>query len=331
MGLMINGVWSTSDTAEIQQNGQFVRKPSAFRNWITPDGSAGPTGDPGFKAEAGRYHLYVSYACPWAHRTLIYRSALGLQDAISISVVHPVNMENGWEFDAFPGATPDAVNAARYLYQVYAHADPLYSGKVTVPILWDLQTGTIVNNESSEIMRMLGDAFGAIATAPVDFYPSHLRAEIDALNADIYTHLNNGVYRCGFAATQTAYDIAVTGLFGALDRLESRLANRRYLCGDAITECDWRLFTTMIRFAPVYYFHFKCNLRPLSAYPNVLRHTRDLLHQPGIRETVHLDHINTHYYLAHRRINPLGLIPIGAQIDLDGPDWDAPDWQATGH
>ena len=328
MGLMINGVWSATETAEIKQNGQFVRKDSVFRNWVTADGRAGPTGMAGFKAEAGRYHLYVSYACPWAHRVLIYRSALGLQDAIDISVVHPVNMEHGWEFDTFPGTTPDAIGDARYLHQVYASADPQYSGKVTVPILWDRQTARIVNNESSEIIRMLGAAFGAIARTAQDFYPAALRPEIDALNADIYTHLNNGVYRCGFAATQAAYDTAVTGLFGALDRLDARLTDCRYLCGDAITEADWRLFTTMIRFAPVYYFHFKCNLRPLSAYPHVMRHTRELLHQPGIRDTVHLDHINTHYYLAHRRINPLGLIPIGAQIDFDGPDWDAPDWQA---
>lgn len=321
---MINGVWSTSETREVQADGQFVRKESAFRNWVTEDGAPGPTGTGGFKAEAGRYHLYVSLACPWAHRALIYRSVLGLEDAISISVVHPVNMEHGWEFAAYPGATEDHLNQSRYLHEVYSRADPSYSGKVTVPILWDLATGTIVNNKSAEVMRMMGQAFRGMARTWTDYFPEGLREEIDEVNAFVYKHLNNGVYRTGFAASQAAYDTNVANVFGALSTLDGRLSTRRYLLGEKITEADWRLFTTLIRFEPVYYFHFKCNLRPLRSYPNLWRYTRDLLHQPGVRETVNLDHINAHYYLAHRKINPFGLIPIGANIDLDGPDWSAP-------
>jgi putative glutathione S-transferase len=324
MGQMINGIWETRETDEVKVDGQFVRKPSAFRNWVTADGAAGPTGRGGFAVEAGRYHLYVSYACPWAHRALLYRSILGLEDAIDISVVHPVNMENGWEFAPYPGATPDHINGARFLYEVYAAADPAYSGKVTVPILWDRQTGTIVNNESSEIIRMLGSAFRPLATSWRELCPPDRVNEIDALNEVIYRHLNNGVYRTGFAVTQEAYETAALGLFGAMETLDARLAGSRFLHGDAPLESDWRLFTTMIRFEPVYYFHFKCNLRPLHAYPNLRRHTRDLLNLPKVRETVHLDHIVDHYYLAHRKINPYGTIPLGARVDLDGPDWCDP-------
>ncbi len=323
MGQMVNGIWQSRDTNEIKTDGQFVRKASSFRNWVTEDGSAGPTGRGGFKVESGRYHLYVSYACPWAHRALIYRSVLGLDHAIDISVVHPVNMENGWEFSDYPGATPDHINGARFLYEVYAAADPAYSGKVTVPILWDKQTGTIVNNESSDIIRMLGSAFRPISRTWRDFYPVPHRDDIDALNEEIYRHINNGVYRTGFAVTQEAYETGVRGLFGMMEDLDARLAHSRFLHGDEILESDWRLFTTMIRFEPVYYFHFKCNLRPLDAYPNLKRHTRDVLNARGVRGTVHLDHIITHYYLAHRKINPFGIIPLGAYVDLDGPDWRA--------
>ena len=321
MGIMISGVWKDTETHEIQEDGRFVRKESSFRNWITADGSPGPTGKGGFRAERGRYHLYVSYACPWAHRALIYRSVLCLQDAIGISVVHPVNLENGWEFADYPSATGDKIGAARYMYEVYARSEPSYSGKVTVPVLWDLETSSIVNNESSDVMRMIGDAFRTIAPSWVDFYPEDLRSSIDALNDFIYVNLNNGVYRCGFARTQDAYDQAVTALFSALDKLDERLGNNRYLFGDRIVETDWRLFTTLIRFDPVYYFHFKCNLRPLQSYLNIVRYTRDLLNYPGIRETIYVNHIIDHYYLAHRRINPMGIIPVGASVDLDGPPW----------
>ena len=323
MGQMVNGIWESRPTNEVKADGRFVRKQSFFRNWVTVDGSAGPSGVGGFPAEAGRYHLYVSYACPWAHRALIYRSVLGLEQAIDISVVHPVNLENGWEFAAYPGATPDGIAGARYLHQVYARACADYSGKVTVPILWDRQTGTIVNNESSEIIRILGGAFRGLATSWRDFCPEARLDEIEALNDEIYRHINNGVYRIGFAATQEAYETAALGLFEAMQALDERLASSRYLLGDEVLEPDWRLFTTMIRFEPVYYFHFKCNLKPLSAFPNLRRHTRDLLNLPKVRETVFLDHIVDHYYLAHRRINPLGIIPLGARVDLDGPDWDA--------
>jgi len=321
MGIMVSGVWRDTETREIEQDGQFVRQDSAFRNWVTADGRPGPTGTGGFRAESGRYHLYVSYACPWAHRALIYRSVLGLDDAIDISVVHPVNLENGWEFADYPGATGDRLFGARYLYEVYARSDPAYSGKVTVPLLWDRQTSAIVNNESSEVMRMIGDAFRPLASSWVEFYPHDLAPAIDALNAFVYANINNGVYRSGFARTQDAYEKSVTALFSALDELEGRLDDRRYLFGDGIVETDWRLFTTLIRFDAVYYFHFKCNMRPLRSYANIMRYARDLLSTPGVRETIHMDHIIDHYYLAHRRINPMGLIPVGAHAALEGPPW----------
>ena len=321
MGQLVKGVWQDTATREVKQDWQFVRQGSAFRNWVTPDGSAGPTGVGGFKAEAGRYHLYVSLACPWAHRTLIYRSVLGLEQAIDISVVHPVNMENGWEFADYECATPDKLFGSRFLHQVYTRAAPTYSGKVTTPLLWDKQSGTIVNNESSEIIRMIGGAFRSIATSWQEFLPEDKLAEIDTLDDLIYRAINNGVYRTGFAETQVAYEAAVTGLFDAFDVLETRLADSRFLLGDRPVEPDWRLFASMIRFPSVYYFHFKCNIRSLDDYPNLKRHTRDLLNWPGVRQTVNLDHINTHYYMAHRKINPFGLIPLGAKIDLDGPEW----------
>lgn len=323
MGHLVNGKWETTSTKEVKQDGQFVRKPSAFRNWVTVDGSPGPTGTGGFKAEVGRYHLYVSYACPWAHRALIYRNILGLEDVIDISVVHPVNMENGWEFADFPGATPDAINNARYMYQVYTHSEPDYSGKVTVPVLWDRETGRIVSNESADIIRTIADGFKSFATTWQDLLPAEKRDEIDEINEFIYRTINNGVYRTGFAETQAAYETGVGAMFDAFGQLDARLANNRFLHGDRILESDLRLFTTMIRFEPVYYFHFKCNVRPLASYPNLKRHTRDVLNTGDVRKTVHLDHINTHYYLAHRRINPHGLIPAGANVDLEGPDWCA--------
>ena len=323
MGHLVNGIWETSSTREIKTDGQFVRKESAFRNWVTVDGSAGPTGEGGFRAEAGQYHLYVSYACPWAHRALIYRSFLGLEEAIDISVVHPVNMENGWDFAKYPGATHDKINDFGFMHQVYTSAAPDYSGKVTVPVLWDRKTGRIVNNESADIIRMIGGAFRQFSTSWQDFLPEEMIPEIDEINSFVYRTINNGVYRTGFAETQDAYEAGVKAMFDAFETLDTRLAKTRFLHGDQILESDWRLFTTMIRFEPVYYFHFKCNLRPLSDYSNLRRHTRDLLNQPKVRETVNLGHINTHYYLAHRRVNPVGLIPVGANVDLDGPDWRA--------
>lgn len=318
---MIAGVWNDTESREVRKDGRFVRRESAFRNWITADGRPGPTGTGGFRAESDRYHLYVSYACPWAHRALIYRSVLGLEEAIGVSVVHPVNRENGWEFTNYPAATGDRVNGARYLYELYARTDPEYSGKVTVPVLWDAKTSAIVSNESAEIIRMIGDAFRPFASGWAEFYPEDLRPAIDELNDFTYLNINNAVYRCGFARTQEAYEQAVAALFDALDTLEDRLDGNRYLFGDRIVETDWRVFPTLIRFDPVYYFHFKCNRRPLRSYPNIMRYTRDLLDHPGVRATVHMDHIVDHYYHSHRRINPMGIIPVGAGAALDGPPW----------
>lgn len=321
MGQLIDGVWHDTATKEVRKDGRFDRDPSHFRSWVTADGSPGPTGRGGFAAEAGRYHLYVSLACPWSHRAVIYRRILGLEDAIDMSVVHPVNLENGWEFDGFPGATPDNIGGADYLYQVYQAADPRYSGKATIPVLWDKETGTIVSNESADIIRMLGGAFGRFAKRPLDLVPEDLAGEIDDINEVVYRTINNGVYRTGFAQSQEAYEAGVGAMFEAFAELDARLAKQPYLHGDRPLESDYRLFVTMIRFEPVYYFHFKCNLRPLTDFPNLRRHTRDVLNQPGVRDTVDLDHIVKHYYLAHRHINPRGIIPAGAWVDLDGPFW----------
>ena len=322
MGQLVEGVWQDTNTREVNRDGQFVRNASPFRNWVTIDGSPGPTGQGGFKTEAGRYHLYVSYACPWAHRTLLYRSLLGLEDVIDISVVHPVNMENGWVFDGYLGATPDRIGGARFMHEVYTRAEPGYSGKVTVPVLWDRATDGIVNNESADIIRMLGGlAFRGLARTWVDFLPADKLDEIDEINDYVYRTINNGVYRTGFAQSQQAYETGVAEMFEAFGVLDERLRDRRFLHGDQLLESDLRLFTTMIRFEPVYYFHFKCNVRLLSDYPNLRRHTRDILNLNGVRGTVFLDHIVDHYYLAHRRINPYGIIPAGASVDLDGPDW----------
>lgn len=323
MGQLIDGVWHDTATGEVKKDGRFDRAPSHFRSWVTEDGQPGPTGQGGFTAEAGRYHLYASLACPWSHRTVIYRSLLGLQDVIDVSVVHPVNLENGWEFGGYPGATADAIGGADYLYQVYQAADPHYSGKATIPILWDRQTKTIVSNESADICRMLGGAFQKLARTPREVLPEPMRDEIDALNDRIYRAVNNGVYRTGFAVSQEAYDAGIELMFETFDELDARLAGQPFLMGDAPLEPDYRLFATMIRFEPVYYFHFKCNLRPLTDYPNLRRHTRDVLNLPGVRETVNLDHIVKHYYLAHRHINPRGIIPAGAWVDLEDDFWGA--------
>jgi putative glutathione S-transferase len=319
MGLLVDGKWEDRWYDTKQSGGRFVRAESQFRNWITPDGSPGPTGAGGFAAEAGRYHLYVSLACPWAHRTLIFRALKGLEGAVSVSVVNWLMGAEGWTFDDGPGVVPDTVNGASRLYEIYTKADPAYSGRVVVPVLWDRETGTIVNNESSEIIRMFNSAFDRAGAKPGDYYPEELRAEIDGLNAEIYARVNNGVYRAGFAATQDAYEEAVRPLFETLDKLEARLAGQRYLCGERITEADWRLFTTLVRFDPVYVGHFKCNIRRIVDYPGLWAYTRELYQWPGVRETVNFEHIKHHYYESHRIINPTGIVPVGPAIDFGEP------------
>jgi putative glutathione S-transferase len=320
MGLLVEGEWQDQWYDTKSSGGRFVRSQPRFRNWITPDGSAGPTGESGFKAEAGRYHLYVSYACPWAHRTLIFRKLKGLEDAISVDVVNPLMLEQGWVLDrSFPGATGDSVNGKTRLYEVYQIADPAYSGRVTVPTLFDKQRQTIVSNESSEIIRMLNSAFDGASAKPGDYYPQALRPEIDAINAEIYDRVNNGVYKCGFATSQQAYEEAFHALFACLDGLEARLSSHRYLIGNTPTEADWRLFTTLVRFDAVYYGHFKCNLRRIVDYPNLSNYLRDLYQTGGVAETVHMDHIKTHYYSSHRTINPTGIVPLGPALDFGAP------------
>jgi len=316
MGMLIEGRWSPeADTR--QAGGRFLRTASQFRDWITPDGSPGaPSGNGGFKAEPDRYHLYVSLACPWASRTLIFRKLKGLADAISLSVVDPLMLENGWQFSTNPGCIPDAVNGARYLWEIYRRAKSDYTGRVTVPVLWDKKRSTIVNNESAEIIRMLNSAFHHAGASGPDFYPAELRPEIDQANARVYDTVNNGVYRAGFATTQAAYDEAFDQLFASLDWLDSRLSRQRYLVGDRITEADWRLFTTLVRFDAVYHGHFKCNRRKLIEYPNLWPYTRDLHQAPGVAETVNLDHIRRHYYGSHRQLNPSGIVARGPEIDF---------------
>ncbi|WP_415183207.1 glutathione S-transferase family protein [Phaeovulum sp.] len=319
MGLLVDGTWHDQWYDTGSTGGRFVRGDSQFRNWVTPDGSAGPSGKGGFKAEAGRYHLYVSLACPWANRTLILRALKGLEDVISVSVVNPYMGENGWTFAPGPGVIPDPVGDAKYMYEVYLRADPNYSGRVTVPVLWDLKQGTIVNNESAEIIRMLNSAFDGIGTKDGDYAPADLLDEIDEINAFTYDAINNGVYKAGFATEQDVYEGEVRNLFSALDTLEERLGKQRYLVGDRITEADWRLFTTLIRFDPVYHGHFKCNLRMLKDYENLWGYTRELYQWPGIRDTVNFDHIKQHYYRSHATINPNGIVPHGPVLDLAAP------------
>jgi glutathionyl-hydroquinone reductase len=319
MGMLIEGVWHDVwyDTKETR--GHFKRQESRFRNYVTADGSAGPTGESGFAAESGRYHLYVSLACPWAHRTLIFRKLKKLEDLISVSIVDPYMLENGWEFRDRNGGTKDDLFGSHYLWQVYTRADPTYSGRVTVPVLWDKQKNTIVSNESAEIIRMFNSAFDGWTGSTDDFYPEDLREEIDALNAQIYDRVNNGVYKCGFATTQDAYESHVGPLFDMLDALEARLSEGRYLFGDRMTEADWRLFTTLIRFDPVYVGHFKCNIRRIADYPNLWGYLKDLYQHPGIAETVDFYHIKHHYYGSHRMINPTGIVPSGPVMDLTSP------------
>ncbi len=319
MGLLVNGQWSTDWYDTKATGGKFVRKDAAFRNWITKDGSAGPTGKAGFKAEADRYHLYVSLACPWAHRTIIYRKLKGLEDMISISVVNAFMGDEGWTFEPGDSVIADPINSATRMHQVYTAAMPDYTGRVTVPVLWDKQTNTIVSNESAEIIRMFNSAFDDIGATQLDLSPEHLLSEIDEINEYVYHNINNGVYRSGFATTQEAYEEAVKEVFDALDSLENRLAQQRYLVGDQITEADWRLFTTLVRFDPVYVGHFKCNLARIVDYPNIWGYLRELYQQPGIAETVNIPYIKEHYYASHTSINPTQVVPAGPNIDFEQP------------
>lgn len=317
MGLLVEGKWQDQWYDTEATGGRFQRDLSRFRSWVTVDGSAGPSGSDGFKAEPNRYHLYVSLACPWAHRTLIFRKLKGLEDMISVSAVHPLMHENGWTFQDGPGVIADPIFNADYMYQIYTAAQSDYTGRVTVPVLWDKKNNTIVSNESSEIIRMFNSAFDEVgANKDVNFLPEDLRGEIDELNDFIYPNINNGVYKSGFATTQEAYDEAVVDLFKALDTIEARLENNRYLTGDSITEADWRLFTTLIRFDPVYVGHFKCNIRRIVDYPNLWGYTRDLYQVPGVAETVNMDHIKSHYYGSHDTINPTLIVPRGPDIDF---------------
>lgn len=319
MGLLVDGQWQDKWYDTEASGGRFVREDAGFRNWVTADGSAGPTGVGGFKAEANRYHLYVSLACPWAHRTTIYRKLKGLEDMISLSVVHPFMGDKGWTFAEGAGVIADPIVNADYLYEVYVAAKPNYTGRVTVPILWDKKTNTIVSNESSEIIRMLNSAFDEAGATDVNFLPKALLAEIDTINEFVYSAVNNGVYKAGFATTEAAYKEGVVMLFDALDTLEARLADQRYLLGDTVTEADWRLFTTLVRFDAVYVGHFKCNIRRIVDYPNLWGYLRDLYQVPGIAETVSIEHIKAHYYTSHANINPTRIIPVGPVLDFNEP------------
>jgi putative glutathione S-transferase len=314
MGKLIDGVWSDEWYDTKSTGGKFERKDSAFRDFVRADGSTR------FAPESGRYHLYVSLACPWAHRTLIFRELKGLKDAISVSIVDPYMGEDGWEFGASQGTIADSVNGAKKLHEIYTKADPQYTGRVTVPVLWDRKLETIVSNESAEIIRMFNTEFNPIAQRPdLDYYPAALRNEIDTMNALVYPSINNGVYRCGFATTQDAYKEAFSNLFSALDRLEAHLGQQRYLVGDQMTEADWRLFTTLVRFDAVYVGHFKCNLRRIADMPSLHGYLRELYQVPGVAETVNLTHIKRHYYESHGTINPTGIVPVGPELDLDSP------------
>ena len=320
MGHLVDGQWHDEWYDTAKTGGKFVRDTAKFRNWITADGSAGPSGESGFKAESGRYHLYVSLACPWAHRTLIFRALKGLTDHIGVSVVHPDMLNEGWELRTdYPGATGDTLYGLPFARDLYTRADPTISGRVTVPILWDRTNETIVSNESSEIIRMFNAAFDSITGNSGDYWPEDLRDAIDPVNARIYDTLNNGVYKAGFATSQSAYDAAIGPLFDTLDWLEDRLSQNRYLMGDRLTEADWRLFTTLIRFDSVYHTHFKCNRARIVDYPDLWGYLRELYQWPGVADTVNFDHITRHYYYSHDTINPHRIIPTGPVLDLDAP------------
>lgn len=315
MGLLVDGVWQDKWYDTKSTGGKFVRSQSQFRNWITKDGSAGPSGKEGFKAESGRYHLYISLACPWASRTLMMRKLKDLEDHISLSVVNPYMLENGWTFEEYDGVIPDPLFESQYLYQLYLQADPNYSGRVTVPVLWDKKTQTIVSNESADIIRMFNTAFNDITGNTDDYYPESLQEAIDDINAIVYDNVNNGVYKTGFATEQSVYEKELNSLFAELNRLEELLGSQEWLVGNQMTEADIRLFTTLVRFDAVYYGHFKCNLKRLVDYPNLWNYTKRIYNLPGISETVNFDHIKTHYYGSHKTINPNGIIPLGPEID----------------
>jgi putative glutathione S-transferase len=325
MGLLVDGVWQDKWYDTSKQAGEFIRDTARHRNWVTADGSPGPSGEGEFKAESGRYHLYVSYACPWAHRALVFRALKGLEDHIGVSAVHPLMLDDGWTFQSdFDGATGDGVggdgvNGKDFLRDVYLAADPQATGRVTVPVLWDKGRGMIVSNESAEIIRMFNSAFDGVTGNREDYYPEPLRGEIDAVNARVYETVNNGVYRAGFATTQAAYEGAVTALFETLDWLEGRMEGQRYLMGGKITEADWRLFTTLVRFDPVYVGHFKCNIRRIVDYPALSGYLRELYQWPSVAATTRLDHIKFHYYASHATVNPTGIVPVGPDLDLAAP------------
>lgn len=318
MGLLVDGQWVDQWYDTEATGGKFERRESSFRNWVTSDGSSD------FPAEAGRYHLYVAWACPWAHRALIFRKLKGLEEIIGLSVVDWYMGEQGWTFREREDTIPDTVNGAQHMHQVYTKADPQYTGRVTVPLLWDKQRNTVVNNESSEIIRMFNSAFDEFGDASLDFYPEPLRDEIDGINETVYHNVNNGVYKSGFATTQGAYEEAVTALFDTLDMLEERLSGQRYLVGDQITEADWRLFTTLVRFDPVYHGHFKCNVRRIVDYPNLFGYLRELYQVPGVAETVNFRHIKNHYYQSHETVNPTRVVAVGPVVDLWVPHGRGP-------
>ncbi|MEC8226459.1 MAG: glutathione S-transferase family protein [Pseudomonadota bacterium] len=315
MGLLVNGQWQDKWYDTDNNQGEFKREAAQLRNWVTADGSAGQSGDAGFKAEKDRYHLYVSLACPWAHRTLIFRHLKGLEDYISVSVVSPDMLEHGWTFDKTNHSTGDALFDSEFMHQIYTRNKADYSGRVTVPVLWDKKTQRIVSNESAEIIRMFNSAFNALTGNERDFYPQSLRSEIDEVNEFVYHNINNGVYRAGFATTQEAYTEAFDDLFAALDKIEQRLSANRYLVGDTLTEADWRLFTTLIRFDSVYVGHFKCNLRTIESYPAISNYLRELYQIEGVSKTVDFYHIKRHYYFSHTMINPTQVVPKGPDID----------------
>jgi putative glutathione S-transferase len=319
MGHLEHGKWQSDSSRPIDKSGRFQRARTTFRNWITPDGRTGPSGIEGFRAEPGRYHLYVSWACPWAHRTIIFRTLKKLENIISISFVDNLLGEDGWTFNRNDGGSGDHLYGKEFLREIYQKADPDFTGRVSVPVLWDKKRETIVNNESAEIIRMLNSSFDQWSEVKADFYPEILRDEIDSLNDRIYNTVNNGVYRCGFARTQEAYEEAFDELFSTLEMLEDRLAVNRYLTGPRLTEADWRLFTTLVRFDPVYVGHFKCNLKRIVDYPNLFGFTRELYQMPGVAETVRIDYIKEHYYRSHESINPRRIVPKGPLIDYSAP------------
>ncbi|ROU00635.1 glutathione S-transferase family protein [Marinobacter sp. R17] len=321
MGLLVNGQWQDQWYDTKKSGGKFERESARFRNWVTADGSPGPAGEGGFAAESGRYHLYVSMACPWAHRTLVFRELKGLAPHITVSVVHPHMLENGWEFRPDDPAYRDDVNGKRFLHEVYTSVAPDYTGRVTVPVLWDKTQGKMVSNESAEIIRMFNQAFDGIdgVRSDLDLYPEALRPDIDAVNERVYDTVNNGVYKAGFATAQEAYEKAYTALFDSLDWLDDRLATQRYLVGNVPTEADWRLFTTLVRFDAVYYSHFKCNRQLLASFPNLAGYLRDLYQVPGVAETVDLEQIKQHYYVSQRTVNPTQIVPVGPAVTLDAP------------